>query len=250
MAEYEVFPNPPITEAIIDIKTILPENRSLADLEMLYEKVKDHFPEKTAKGFFNGKMKFPDKENPDFDPVYSESGIIGYLFKSEDGSKVVQFRMNGFTFNKLRPYQNWDIFSEQGRELWNLYLEASKPSQINQVGLRYINHIKLPLPFNDFNEYILTNPKIAPGLPQGIFNFFIRLEIPNPEIRCNAVIIQTIESSYQKDTLPLIFDIDVFKEEDYTDNPEKIWEDLKELKKFENNIFFKSITGKTKELFK
>ncbi len=40
------------------------------------------------------------------------------------------------------------------------------------------------------------------------------------------------------------------KEEDYTDKPEKIWEDLKELKKFENNIFFKSITGKTKELFK
>ena len=250
MAEYEVFQNPPITEAIIDIRTILPDDISLNDLEKLHDRVKDRFPQKEEMKFFSGKMKLPDKHDSGFDFINNDSRTLGYLFKSEKGSTVVQFRLDGFTFNKLKPYQNWEIFSGQGRDLWNLYLETTKPSQIQRIGVRYINHILLPLPFDDFDEYILTNPKIAPDLPQGLFSFFMRFEIPHPEMGFNAIVTQTMEPPNEERRLPFVYDIDVFKMEDYTKNPDKIWDDLTDLKKFENDIFFKSITDKTKELFK
>ncbi|MEE4357485.1 MAG: TIGR04255 family protein [Desulfococcaceae bacterium] len=249
MAEYEIFPNPPIAEAVIDIRTILPDSISITDIDYLCQKVEDRFPKKSAKNFFGGKIKVPGNENSDFGFVQSESGIIGYILISEDESEIVQFRMDGFTYNKLRPYQTWNLFYEKGHELWELYLKAVKPSEIRRIGLRYINHIKLPLPFNDFNEYILTNPRIAEGLVQGISSFFMRFVMADPELKCHAVVTQTIEP-HQDDTLPFIFDIDVFKEKDYTTNTDQIWIDFKDLKKFKNDIFFKSITDKTKELFK
>jgi uncharacterized protein (TIGR04255 family) len=44
-------------------------------------------------------------------------------------------------------------------------------------------------------------------------------------------------------------DIDVFREVSLEPDSEKIWEILEELRNIKNNIFFKSITQKTKELF-
>ena len=50
--------------------------------------------------------------------------------------------------------------------------------------------------------------------------------------------------------LSLIFDIDVSRAVVYIDNKEEIWRDFEKLRIFKNEIFFKSITDKTKELFK
>lgn len=78
----------------------------------------------------------------------------------------------------------------------------------------------------------------------------MRLEIPNPDIEATAIITQTMDKPTRSPKLPLILDIDVIKNTDYVENLAKMWEDFENLRDFKNDIFFNSITEKTKELFK
>lgn len=247
MNEYTVFPNAPITEALLDIRVVLPEDVKLAKLETFQDLVKVRFPERQERISFATDFKL-SREGIETSPT--SGGPDGYLFRSSVEKKIVQARFDGFTFNKLKPYENWALFSSEARELWDLYFQLTNPIKITRITLRYINKIEIPLPMKDFKEYILTVPEIAPKLPQGLANFFMRLEIPNPDIETTAIITQTMENPTKDQKLPLIFDIDVFQDKPYLSNKAEIWEQFEKLRSFKNDIFFNSITEKTKELFK
>ncbi|OGW00915.1 MAG: hypothetical protein A3D97_03675 [Nitrospinae bacterium RIFCSPHIGHO2_12_FULL_39_42] len=246
MSEYTTFPNAPITEALLDIRVELPTEVTLSKLENFHNHIKERFPEKEQRMSLKGGLRL-SQGMPESLPI--TGGPDGYLIKSLADKKIVQVRLDGFTFNKLKPYENWDIFCSEARELWNLYFQANTPVKITRIALRYINRIEIPLPIKDFKEYILTTPEIAPNLPQGLSSFFMQLVIPNPDIEANAIITQTMENP-TGNRLPLILDIDVFKEINYTDNKAEMWDEFKKLRSFKNEIFFNSITKKAEELFK
>jgi len=131
-----------------------------------------------------------------------------------------------------------------------LYMKIVQPKRVKRIALRYINRIEIPLPIRDFKDYILTIPEIAPPLPQALVHFFMQLMIPNPEIEATAVINEVMEQATEQQTLPIIFDVDVFKIVNYTDNYDALWKEFEQLRIFKNEIFFKSMTDKAKELFK
>ena len=241
--------NPPIVEAILDIKTNLPSDIFLSHLQGFQDFVKSDYPVKKERKLFEGGVQFKSGSAPEFKA--SPEKVDGFLFHSEDNKGIVQVRLDGFTFNKLRPYSNWEEFSDEAKRLWAQYLKIAKPSSVTRIALRYINRIELPMPFSDFKEYILTAPEVAVGIPQGLAGFFVRLAIPNEEIGATAIVIETIEP-IKPDTnkLPLIFDLDVFKSVSMTPDTEKIWVTLNQLREYKNQIFERSLTDKTKELFK
>ena len=70
----------------------------------------------------------------------------------------------------------------------DIQVEPARPNRLKRLALRYINRIEIPLPIRDFKDYLLTIPEIAPGLPQALSNFIMRLVIPNPEMEATAVI--------------------------------------------------------------
>lgn len=247
MTEYTIFPNAPITEALIDIRVELLAEVDINKLETFHERVKDRFPEKKSKGVFAVQVQMSPDGIPQSLPALG--GPQGFLFRSPSDHKIVQARIDGFTFNKLKPYEEWQKFRNEARELWNTYREMFKPSKITRIALRYINRIEVPFPFGDFKEYILTTPEIAPNLTQSLDHFYMQLAIQKPDILARAVITQTMESVTEKNLLPLVLDIDVFKEATYTDE-ETMWDDIEKLRTFKNDIFFNSLTDKTKELFK
>ena len=184
------------------------------------------------------------------EPSLSTSGgPDGFFFRSPNERKIVQARLDGFTFNKLKPYENWELFSSEAKRLWSIFCQVANPIKITRVALRYINKIFFPLPMKDFKEYILTIPEVAPNLPQGLTHLFARLVIPKPEIEALAIITETMEEPNQDQKLPFIFDIDVFKGIDYSE-PDRIWKDFEELRQFKNEVFFNSLTEKAKEMFK
>ena len=246
--EYTVFPNAPITEALIDIRVELPSEVDIKKLEFFHEHVKERFPEKKERR--SVEVKIPILPENASSTLHISGGPDGYLFRSPNENKIVQARLDGFTFNKLKPYEDWKTFSSEAHIFWDMYSKQFNPKKITRIALRYINKIEVPLPIKDFKEYILTVPEIAPNIPQALSNFFMQLVIPNSEIGATAVINQTMEPITPNRGVPLIFDIDVFKEAIYVDNKEEIWDDFEKLRKFKNDIFFKSITKKTEELFK
>lgn len=244
--DIEIFPNAPITEAVIEILVQLSKKITINDLTKCHDSLKNRFPELVEQKQITASFQLGKKPPT----LPSQESTIGYLLKSPQDKKVIQSRLNGFAFSKLKPYENWEKFRAEAHELWKVYREIANPLKITRISLRYINKIEVPCPFKDFNEYILTNPQIAPNLPQALSTFFLRLEIPNYDIPAKAILIQTMEKPTQDKKLPLILDIDVIRENEYIRNMDDVWTDFESLRDFKNEIFFNSITDKTKELFR
>lgn len=247
MEEMVHFSKPPITEAIFDIRVTLPKEVTLEQLAVFQEDIKTSYP--TKKERYSGAFQIKTGVAPEI--ITTSNRIDGFLFHSQDGKKIVQARLDGFTFNKLKPYSNWEDFSGEAKYLWGHYLAIAKPINVVRLALRYINRIELPLPFGDFREYILTIPEIAPGVPNSLSGFFMQLAIPNPEINADANIIETIErKTIDQGTISFILDIDVFRGIILESSSGQIWDVLDQLRLFKNQIFLNSLTDKAKELFK
>jgi len=243
------FEKPPITEALLDIQVEKKEGIELSVFLSFHDHVRDRFPLKNTKHSWQGEIKFQNKGVPQI--ITPKGNIEGYLYKAQDGKKIVQARFDGFTFNKLKPYQKWDIFSEEAKELWNIYKKVVQPKSVKRLALRYINRIEIPLPMGDFKEYILTVPEIAPKIPQGLSTYFMRLEVLNNDIQANSVITQTFKPIKSgAEVLPLIFDIDVYRVGRWDSNADEVWDIFNQLREFKNQIFLNSTTDKAKELFK
>jgi uncharacterized protein (TIGR04255 family) len=245
LSEYTIFSNAPITEALLDIRVELSKDVDLHKLSSFHDFIKERFPKKQERVSFEAGFQM-SPEGPTVLPTSKKPD--GYLFRSSAENKIVQARLDGFTFNKLRPYENWREFRNEARELWEKYSEITKPVKITRIALRYINRIEIPLPLKDFKDYILTTPDIAPKLPQELEHFFMQLVVPMPDIPAKAIITQTMQNP-TADVLPLIFDIDVYQEAIYSENQAEIWNVFEKLRNIKNEVFFNSITDKAKELF-
>src|SRR5438552_2655553 len=117
MPHIESFPNPPIVEALFDIRANLPTDVDLDVLASVQDAVRDRFPTREERVQWESGFELM-QGGP---PVSSvRGGKIGYHFRSADGLKIFQARLDGFTLNKLRPYTSWDALIAESKELWEL----------------------------------------------------------------------------------------------------------------------------------
>ena len=137
----EVFPKAPITEGLIDIRVQLPGNVSLADLEQLHTKIKGKYPDKKTRRMWHGTIELKNGEEPQRTSHVQDQG---YLFSTSDGKRVLQYRLDGFTFSRLRPYTRWEEVYSEAQKLWEIYRLATKPVSVTRLALRYINSIEIP----------------------------------------------------------------------------------------------------------
>lgn len=246
MAQYSVLPKAPITEALIDIRVKLADDYTVNKLNSIYDAIASQYPERKERMRWEGKFDFKKGEPP---KLTAEDKIDGYLYISSDKKQVVQARLDGFTFSRLKPYETWENFREEAYRLWLLYLDIASPQMVTRAALRYINNFAIPLPIRDFSEYLTAPPTVPEGLPQGVSSFLTRIVIHAPSIGATAIITQALEQIVNPDFVPIILDIDVFKQKPEGMESEDAWETIEKLRHFKNEIFFKSITEKLKESF-
>jgi uncharacterized protein (TIGR04255 family) len=242
------FEKPPIVEAVFDIRAEAPESVTLDVLKKSFDSVKDRFSDEKQNIFFRGGVQFGSGGAPSL--MHSATEPYGFSFRSSDGKKIVQSRKDGFTFNNLAPYIGWSSFSREAKELWGYYKLVAQPKLVSRLALRYINRIDLPKEVNDINEYLLTLPRLAKGLPQNLSGFFIRLQLNDDVTKSQAILIATIEPSSYGQGACLVFDIDAFQIVDIVDNESVMWHRFEELHRFKNRLFKESFTPKAKELFR
>ena len=234
----------PITEALVDIRVKLRSDIDLSTLESIYALFAKEYPEKRERVWFESKFDIKTKESE------TTSVIDGYLCTSSDKKQVVQVRLDGFSFSRLKQYETWEDLRKEAHRLWQLYIRLASPELITRVALRYINRLEIPLPIRDFGDYLTAPPTIPQNLPQGLTSFLTRNVIREPSLDFVAIISQSLEPVGASSVVPVILDIDVFKEVQYNVGAKEIWETIDQLREFKNKLFFESITGKIVELYK
>jgi uncharacterized protein (TIGR04255 family) len=246
MAKQRHLTKAPIVEAIIDFRVKLPSGYKVTNLLSLQKKLSKSYPQVEERRAFEGGLRLKDKE---VEQILKDRGLQGYFFKSHDEKCVVQFRKDGFTFSRLSPYTNWEKVSAEAKTLWELYAKTAKPELITRLATRYINRMDLPLPMDDFNQYLTAPPTIPESLPQDVSHFLSRLTLHDPKLDLVAHVTQALEKSLKPDHIAILLDIDVFKQMDLGFPESDIWPTFEKLHDFKNRIFFDNIQEKTARLF-
>lgn len=115
--------------------------------------------------------------------------------------------------------------------------------------VRYINHLRLPKPSLDFDDYLTSGPHIPSELPQTIGTFLTRVQILDSNSALAANVIQALEPPMDPRSTTVILDIDAFRVKELEPTDPSIQETLQLLRVFKNKIFFSHITEDTARLF-
>lgn len=244
MTEWPLLKNAPISEALIDIRVQLPPEVGIADLESIHDRIRDEYPDRHER--FSGSATLGVKPQQEIQVSVQSTGVDGYVHENSDRTLLFQARLDGFTINRLQPYESWTKLRDEAQRMWSLYEEVARPLSIKRLALRYINRIELPSPVGDIKDWLLTAPELGQTLPQTLEGVFMRLVVPFEAEGAKAIITQALEPS-PTDTFRLILDIDAFKI--VTGNVPDIWRELQELRDIKNQVFYGSITEKLKGLF-
>ena len=233
----------PITEALVDVRVKLRPDIDLSTLQSVADSASGDYPEKKERIRVDSKFEFKTKQSK------TTFDVDGYLCTSSDQKQVVQFRLDGFTFSRLRPYKTWEDLREEAYRLWQLYVRATSPEWVTRVAVRYLNQLEIPL-LRELSDYLTSPPTIPRDLPQVLNGFLMRYVIRDPSSDMVGIVMQSFEPVKAPDMAPVVLDIDVFKEVQYNVDAKTTWETLDQLRGFKNRIFFESITEKIVELYK
>lgn len=243
-----IYPNPPITEALIDIKTTPREDVSAVDISDLHQYIKSDYPNKKEQRRIESKIEAKKGEQPIVTSV--DRGIFGFFFHSADDKQIVQYKIDGFTFNRLPPYEKWDKIFGEAQRLWGFYKDYLKPTQVTRVAVRYINKINIPLRTFNLDDYFTAAPKMPDDLDQPIEEFYSKITIQFPSTETKAIVTMKTFPTKNPTVISILLDIDVFKEVVLGPDDSAIWDILLNHRQIKNDIFEKNITNQTRELFK
>jgi uncharacterized protein (TIGR04255 family) len=250
MAEPQILRNPPITEAIIDFKVEIPAS---VDIEKAAAGVSDQiaasYPNMGRQISLKGEMTF-DPENPTMKQL-GEPRVMGIVFQTEDNLQIVQFRLDGFTLNRLAPYTDWNEIFPEAMSLWELYCKAYSPTLISQLSVRFINHLTVPTSVEHLSDYFTAPVQIPKSLSRKISNFLTRVTIVENELDAYTDITQALGQGSDEAHSVILLDINAYKNFDSLkpQNNENITSTFNKLRDIKNRTFFGSITGRTVELY-
>jgi uncharacterized protein (TIGR04255 family) len=237
------YKNAPIQEAVFDVRIDRIGVQSVEDLKKYKEHLPDEYQNEKKKVNFSG--VFQVAKNKEIESK-TKSDLTGYIYSTPQNTRQIQVRLDGFTLNILKPYETWEVHFAEFLKAWSLYKDLFQPNSVQRIATRFINRIEIPIPFNDFEDFIVNMPPIPQGLPQVFNSFFMQIQVPCSDNLRSAIITETMEPATEK-VLPFILDIDVFQERGLTfDN---LVENFNQIRSIKNEVFENCISEQTRKLF-
>lgn len=242
--------NAPIVEAVIDLRVQQRAEFDLKSIERIHGQVSTQYPDVKTRYRLQSEIKIEQGEIAESSASQEEDGFV---YTSSNQQQIFQAHNAGFTFSWLEPYTNWEDLYEEARKIWGIYCEFIRPESITRVATRFLNKLELPMPIRDLRDYLTSVPEIPPRLPQNLIEFMSRVVISEPKNGALAVITQMSQipvGSEDKEVMPILLDIDVFKEVHFEADDEKAWSMINSFREIKNRIFFESITEKLENLYR
>lgn len=244
MARARHLRNAPITEALIDLRVSRTANPiAETSLEMLQARLRDSYPiiERQFVAQFHIKGGTP-QPNP-------EQRFRGFMVKSPDGLSIVQFRIDGFTYNRLRPYPSWEDILPEAIRLWRIYVAMVSPEAIARAAVRYINRLELRASGAGLSEYLAAPPRIPEGYLASAEGFLTRMTLSAAH-GLRAIVTTASEPSFGTPDTTIILDIDAFSDAgELTPDDARLEPTLERLRDLKNRLFFESLTEDAVRVF-
>jgi len=182
-------------------------------------------------------------------------GVIGFSFESEDKKRIIQYRLDGFTCNFLKPdhkesWPGWNELRSEAKYAWDLYATTLGITETKRLAVRYINQIVINAPIIELNDYF-TAPPSAPkeSRYQDVYDFLSRVTIAIPELKARAIITQAPLQEKPVGAVGVLLDIDVFSVESLSYDSESMWRILDQFRDIKNEVFEASLYPRTKSFF-
>lgn len=240
---WETFPNAPIVEAVLDIRASLPADASLEQVKDMLQ-AHDGYPHQEDLKTVTSKFEV----SPAGVAMNHAQSIVGRMYLSQDRSRIVQARLNGFTVNHLKPYATWRSLVEEARLRWPAYVKAAGPLEVTRLALRYVNHVLLPSEAK-VEDYFNVRVSLGQEFPNLVARLNAQVGFHDPASDATVLINYGVQPGSEGE-FPVVLDIDVFKETRIEPASDEIWSGLEQLREVKNRVFFAATTEKAKGSFR
>lgn len=198
------YKNPPVIEAVFEIRFTRDTPWDLTIPGLFYEKVKNTFPVKEQTVFQEGEI------------IREPHGLIQEVIRSgqrillftEDRKMLTQLGPYLLAINVLKPYPTWQNFKEKIELAWKGLNEIIEIKGIERVILAYINQIEIPIPkiqLKILKNYFNFYPFIDNKFPEDLASFIVGCEFPYKEGKecCSIQLVSMPDVSKEQKTLML-----------------------------------------------
>jgi uncharacterized protein (TIGR04255 family) len=236
----------PIIEAVLDVDCDMPPKFDLLALEKtLSASVKETYP-KSRKVLLEQHRIERKGDQPS--NISSSQAVQALQFLQNDELQIVQFRREGFSFNRLAPYSTMDDYLPEIRSLWEIFLKAAMPVQIRAIRVQNINRIMLPLGNIKLDAYFKNTPR-PDDANLVMFSFLNQWGALEKATGLLANVVLTGQQP-DGDKAPIILDITAeWRGRADVANAEFVLNQIKSLRGLKNRIFHNSLTPTCLSLF-
>ena len=240
------YKNPPLVEAVCELR-LTPETQwDLTIPGLLYEKLKSEFPIKEQKMI--QEVKINEGPNGLQQQIITSDRL---LFFTKDRKMLIQVSSRLLIINVLKPYPHWEDFKSRIELAWQSLQEVVNVQGLDHIELRYINNIELNEQNVKIDEYFEFYPFIGKKLPKQTISFIVDAELPFANGRDIGRITLT-RNIYSKVENKMVFILDLgyflAKKSEVPMSGVLNW--IEEAHSYVEEIFEGCITDKLRALFK
>lgn len=246
MAQPRPLKRPPIVEALVDVRAVVPGDFEMFDA--LADELTDQFPTKEQRRDLEATIEIRDGKlvQQRVDP----SAFGGIRIANADRTAYAQFRPDGFTLNNVKVYMGGDVLIDRALALWDLVVKHATPDVVSRVALRYINRLELPLKRGDeFKLYLTSPPELPEGAPQLVSQFLSRVVGHDAQRQATAVVVQQLKEQQGDQAVSITLDVDVFRSGSFPVDSTALREILGSLRLLKNETFFSLLTDEAVGLY-
>lgn len=243
MSNYAKLKNPPVAEAIIELRTRMASPVEPERFDVFRDRLKEQFVKAQPIRFIASHLHLEEGAEVKSDVSHS---VIGVRLDDAAGQWVLQAKSDGFTVSRLAPYESWDQLLGAVRELWPVYVEVFAPTAVIRLGVRYINLFSLPEGSAiDLHALLTKPPDIPDGLPTEVVEFMTRWVLP---FKDSGIVLSIVQAPGEASIgvnagkAGVVLDIDAICDQTFSPDWTAMWDKLELLRNAKNKAFFSCVT--------
>lgn len=233
----------PINEAIIDWRVAPVDPIDSAVLKRLADDVQAEYPHLDEQTAFEATLAVAAADGQVHHVANSEGrGVHGYTCKTSDRLTMIQFRRDGFTLNRLRPYTKWDDVFPEALKHWRRYRAAIGNAPVVRLAVRYINTLSVPAK-GDIGDFLTAPPRLPAEVPQVVEAFQSMVVIRDESRDLRARLTQALQSGPRETEAVVVLDIDAYAINEAGFADDAVEPALWKLHDYKNEIFFGAVNA-------